>query len=341
MKFDFAIGNPPYQDETLGDNKGFAPPVYNKFLDAAYQIADKVEMIHPARFLFNGGSTPKAWNEKMLNDEHLKVLNYEEDCTKVFSNTDIKGGIAITYHDTAAAFGAIKIFTKSPVLNSIVSKVSKKLNGSLSDIIYTQNRFNLDALYKDHPETEASIGSEGKDRRFRNNIFEKIPVFTEEAIHKSDIPVIGVIKNKRVWRFINKKYVDDTHQSLNKWKCILARANGSGKFGDTMSTILVFKPGEAYTQTYIGIGAFDTKEGAENVSKYIKTKFMRTMLGVLKVTQDNDREVWRMVPLQDFTASSDINWSKSIKEIDQQLYKKYNLSQEEIDFIETNVKEMA
>ena len=66
MKFDYVIGNPPYQDETLGDNKGFAPPVYNKFLDASYEIAEKVEMIHPARFLFNAGSTPKAWNEKML-----------------------------------------------------------------------------------------------------------------------------------------------------------------------------------------------------------------------------------------------------------------------------------
>lgn len=74
MKFDFVIGNPPYQDETLGDNKGFAPPVYHKFLEEAYKIANTVEMIHPARFLFNAGSTPKQWNEQMLQDPHLKVL---------------------------------------------------------------------------------------------------------------------------------------------------------------------------------------------------------------------------------------------------------------------------
>lgn len=74
MKFDFAIGNPPYQDITTGENDTFAPPVYNKFLDSAYQIADKVEMIHPARFLSNAGSTPKEWNKKMLDDEHLKIL---------------------------------------------------------------------------------------------------------------------------------------------------------------------------------------------------------------------------------------------------------------------------
>ena len=86
MKFDFAIGNPPYQDNTIGENDTYAPPVYNKFMDAAYTVANKVELIHPARFLFNAGSTPKAWNQKMLNDNHFKVMEYEEDCSKVFSN---------------------------------------------------------------------------------------------------------------------------------------------------------------------------------------------------------------------------------------------------------------
>ena len=68
MKFDYVIGNPPYQDETLGDNGTYAPPVYNLFMDETYKVADKVELIHPARFLFNAGSTPKAWNQKMLED---------------------------------------------------------------------------------------------------------------------------------------------------------------------------------------------------------------------------------------------------------------------------------
>lgn len=79
MKFDVVIGNPPYQAETIGDNKTFSPPIYNVFLEEAYQLADKVIMIHPARFLFNAGSTPKAWNKKMLYDPHLKVLHYTEN----------------------------------------------------------------------------------------------------------------------------------------------------------------------------------------------------------------------------------------------------------------------
>lgn len=87
-------------------------------------------------------------------------------------------------------------------------------------------------------------------------------------------------------------------------------------------------------------GKFNKKEEAENCMKYIKRKFARVMLGTLKVTQDNSRETWQNVPLQNFTASSDINWSKTIPEIDKQLYAKYELSPEEVEFIEKNVKSM-
>ena len=74
--------------------------------------------------------------------------------------------------------------------------------------------------------------------------------------------------------------------------------------------------------------------------KYIKTKFSRLLLGTLKVTQDNKKNVWANVPLQNFTSESDLNWNQSIAEIDQQLYKKYKLTPEEIEFIEKMIKPM-
>ena len=151
--FSIAIGNPPYNSDfsDSGDNGNFAKPVYNEFMDAVYEVADKVELIHPARFLFNAGSTPKAWNEKMLQDPHFKVLHYEEDASTVFANTDIKGGIAITYHDNESDFGPIEIFTKYDVLNTIVKKVKSKMDGSMADIVYTQCRFDLPSLYSKYP----------------------------------------------------------------------------------------------------------------------------------------------------------------------------------------------
>lgn len=89
MKFDFIIGNPPYQEETKDTSD---KPVYDGFINGSYQISSKVLLITPARFLFNAGKTPKAWNEKMLADKHLKVLEYQQVSGNVFPNTDIRGG---------------------------------------------------------------------------------------------------------------------------------------------------------------------------------------------------------------------------------------------------------
>lgn len=107
-----------------------------------------------------------------------------------------------------------------------------------------------------------------------------------------------------------------------------------------MSSPLVIPPNTGFTQTFISAGYFKNETEANNLLTYIKTKFLRAILGVYKITQDNPPEKWKLVPLQDFTENSDIDWSKSIAEIDQQLYKKYGLSPEEIDFIEEKVQEM-
>ncbi|EMC53212.1 restriction endonuclease [Streptococcus mutans SF12] len=91
-----SIGNPPYQDTALGNNITYAPPI----MEEAYIIANKVSLITPARFLFNAGSTPKLWNEKMLSDEHLKIVFYEANSVNVFPNTGIAGRVVVTYVDT-------------------------------------------------------------------------------------------------------------------------------------------------------------------------------------------------------------------------------------------------
>lgn len=195
-------------------------------------------------------------------------------------------------------------------------------------------------LLKEHPDYIKGIGSEGKDRRLEKNIFDKIPLFTEEKTNEEDIKILGVIKNKRSYRFIPRKYLDISHENLMKYKVLVPRSNGSGAIGEVLSTPILGEPILGYTRTFLGIGAFDSKEEAENALKYVRTKFARTMLGILKITQDNPIETWRLVPLQDFTTKSDIDWSQSIPEIDKQLYKKYNLSPEEIAFIESKVREM-
>lgn len=343
MKFDFVIGNPPYQEDTLGDNKGYAPPVYNRFLDAAYEVADKVEMIHPARFLFNAGSTPKAWNEKMLNDEHFKVLEYEDDASRIFPNTDIKGGVAITYHDAEQKFGAIKIFAKFSELNDILHKVfGAKTFSALSDIVITRTAYRLtDLMHEEHPEAVTQL-SKGHAYDMSTNIFERLPqiFFNDKPNDNHDyIRILGRESNERVYKYIRRDYVNHV-KNLDKYKIFIPKANGVGSFGEVISSPIIAEPGIGSTETFLSIGMFNTKSEVIGCEQYIKTKFARALLGVLKTTQDMTPEKWKYVPLQDFTPSSDIDWSQSIANIDRQLYKKYNLSDEEINFIETNVKEM-
>ena len=337
--FDFVIGNPPYQDEGVG-NKTFAPPVYHLFLEESFKVSDKVELIHPARFLFDAGSTPKAWNKKMLQDPHFKVVHYEANASNVFPATDIKGGVAITYRDAIRNFGAIGTFTAYPELNSILHKVRKLTEGTLDSIVTNRGTYRFSELvYREEPDEMTKIS----DSRILSGAFERFPKFFSDNRPNSDkeyIRIYGKENGKRVYKWIRKDYVKE-NKNLYKYKIMLPKANGSGAIGEVLSTPLIGTPLIGYTETFISIGAVDTQEEAEAILKYVKSKFARVMLGVLKITQDNTRQTWRMVPIQDFTSSSDIDWSKSVHEIDLQLYKKYGLSDEEISFIETNVKEMA
>ncbi|MBR4374688.1 MAG: Eco57I restriction-modification methylase domain-containing protein [Treponema sp.] len=343
MKFDAIVGNPPYQVMASGDANG-SDPIYHLFIDTAIQFGEKVSFIHPARFLFNAGKTPKDWNEKMLNDEHFKVVRYWAASTEVFPTVDIKGGVAVTYWDKNKTFEKIGTFIAFDELKSALNKVIAKGIKPLTDIIYPQNKYEFSTLYADYPHYKNIIGSDGMDKRLRPNAFDKLDIFTEEPKAENDIAIHGLIKNKRVIRYINLKYLEKS-ENLDKYKVLVPKANGSGSIGEVLSTPMVGEPmvGEpmvGYTGSFIGVGAFSTKEEAENCMKYIRTKFARAMLGTLKVTQDNPRETWLNVPLQDFTSNGDIDWSKSIAEIDAQLYAKYGLDETERSFIESKVREM-
>ncbi|TXM18594.1 restriction endonuclease, partial [Streptococcus pneumoniae] len=144
----------------------------------------------------------------------------------------------------------------------------------------------------------------------------------------------GRLNNEREIKFAPKKYIKGP-ANLDKYKVILPKANGSGAIGEVLSTPLV-----GHTQTFISIGEFKTLDEANSLFKYIKSKFARALLGVLKITQDNKKGTWKYVPLQDFTVNSDIDWTQSVADIDRELYQKYDLSPEEIAFIENHVREM-
>jgi hypothetical protein len=364
MKFDAVVGNPPYQDEDETNNR--KTPIYPYFYESAYSIGIKTILISPARFLFDAGLTNKQWNKKMLNDTHIKVLFYEDDASKVFPNTDIKGGVAIVYRDINHNYGPIGQFIKSKEIRKLMDKINKFDFKSLSTIIIggradflMNKRFHEDFpnaksdLLKAIQEVAKRKGKKpptslapGSDNEIVTSTLEILSYAFDfkKPINSSDYyEITGVIKNKRVSGWIKKEYLTTrraNNNNINFYKVFIPKSMGSGSFGESISKPLIGGPGMTSTPTFLRVGMFKSSLEAENCGKYIKAKFARAMLGIKKVTQDNAVPVWENVPLQDFTLNSDIDWTKSISEIDQQLYKKYQLSKEEITFIEENVQAM-
>lgn len=341
MKFDVVIGNPPYQEETIGDNSSFAPPIYHKFMELSYDLADRVILITPGRFLFNAGSTPKSWNKKMLEDEHLKVIYFEQDSANIFPNTDIKGGVVVTYRNAREKLGPIEIFTAFDELNSILHKVSVSTKETLDSIISGRGVYRLsEKALNSYPQIE-DIQSKGHKYDVGSGAFKILSniVFFDERQSANDVQILGLENLNRTYKWIDLDYLNPP-KSFYKFKVFIPQAIGSGAFGEVLSTPLVAPPRVGATETFLSIGGFDTREEAEACLKYIKTKFARAMLGILKITQAATRDKWAKVPLQDFTSNSDIDWTQSIIEIDQYLYHKYGLTEEEIKFIESKVKDI-
>ena len=216
VKFDVVIGNPPYQEDT--DNNRDTP-IYHHFMELSYAVADKVVLITPGRFLFKAGQTPKSWNEKMLADEHLKVIYYEQKSSEIFPNTDIKGGIVVTYYNSEEKFGAIGQFISIPELNGILHKVVNREDFQpISNIHFGNSTYKLTKkVYEDFPEFEERVS---RAERFSvgSNVFERFSeIFFDAKQNDDDIQIYGRKNNERTYQWIKREYIS-SHPNLNKYK---------------------------------------------------------------------------------------------------------------------------
>lgn len=339
MKFNAVVGNPPYQEDN--DNNARKLPVYHLFYNAAFSISNVASLISPARFLFNAGQTPSEWNNRMLNDPHIKVVDYFSSSKDVFPSVDIKGGVAILLYNKNAKYGIIGDFTANKEVGSILKKAKNNSFIPFSNIVYSKSSCGFtDTLYMDNPSFKTRL-TKGNEYIIDASIFDKIPeIFFDMPINDCEyIRVFGRLNNSRVYRYIKKEYIKES-PNLHTYKVFIPGVNGTGKMGECLSELEVGVPETAYTQTFMSFGAFANEQEARNCLKYIKTKFARLLLGTLKVTQNNSKDTWANIPLQDFTDKSDIDWAKPVAEIDQQLYAKYNLDETEKAFIESMIKPM-
>ncbi|MBD3880106.1 MAG: Eco57I restriction-modification methylase domain-containing protein, partial [Quinella sp. 1Q5] len=345
MFFDAVVGNPPYQNATANTSD---EPVYNYFIETAFKLSDKVSLVHPARCLFNAGKTPKDFNKRLLTNEHLKIIRYERDSRKFFPTSDIKGGVAITLYDKNQTLEPIKLFIPFDELIAIHQKavVDNPNFSPFSEIIYPPEIYHFTRQFHEDNPNAANVLSDGHADDLTTNIFEKLPqIFlnVKPDDGREYIQILGLLKMRRVFKWIRRDWLNSP-APLTKFKVLVPKSNGSGALGEVVSTPLVGSPlvGSPLvgsTQTFISVGAFDTRAEADSCIAYIRSKFCRVMLGILKVTQHNPPATWAKVPLQDFNpATSDIDWGG---DVDGQLYRKYKLTAAEIAFIEDKVRAMT
>lgn len=348
MNFEAIIGNPPYMEVNQGSGNG-ADPIFHMFIDLGMKLSKIGSFIHPARFLFNAGKTPKIWNYEITHNQHIKISKFWLNSSSVFPIVDIPGGIVSTYWDNEQNFGIIGSFSPFPELSEIVNKVTGMSETFISSIVSPREYYKItETLYEEHPEL-VHRQSTGHKYSLGANIFEVFPELFYDTIPtelSDDLSkVFGRKNGQRVYKGFKRTYISP-RENFDKYKIYISKADGAaGQIGKPIPARIMGKPSigypnEAHTDTYISIGCFSTEYEANSCYKYLLTKFTRTMLGVLKVTQMNTRDTWAKVPMQDFTENSDIDWGKSVEEIDAQLYAKYNLSDEEISFIESMIKPM-
>ena len=349
MKFDVVVGNPPYQENDNGIREYGTPinasakPLYNHFFYLAKEITDnKINLIFPARWLVGAGKGLTNFTKEMLNDKHIKSMTFFQNSKDIFKNTDIKGGILyLTYDKKYNGKTNITIID----FKNKIHKYRDFLNSCGTNVfIPFKELINIYKKVKDI--SKENIKKHISNRKpyglatdfLKNPTKYSMPKIYDEKKDKNDLSILGLIKNKRVIKYVPKDYpITIGNDTIYKWKFFIAKAMGNGKFGETYPDFPIGKPKEIVTETFIRIGAFNSKEEANAIKKYFYTKFFRTMLGIVKTTHDATSKVYNFVPNQNFHKNSDINWNESIENIDKQLYKKYKLNEDEIKFIEDNV----
>ena len=347
VKIKAVVGNPPYQEEGESTRKA---PIYHLFYDAAFKLSPIVSLITPGRYLFKAGQTPAEWMDRMLADPHFKVVDYFQKSNEVFPTVDIKGGVAIGLRNANKEFGAIGFFSEFPQLVSIMDKVrihKDFVRGAFSETVSSQGIYRFSDLALTEVPRIYEVQGKGTAAKITSNAFENLTeifVDSEDKLSDKGVQIMGRIKGCRETRWINAKYLQPC-DFLNYYNVFVPEANGTGAIGEVLSTPVIGVPVIGvpvigHTDTFLSIGKFASAEEASACLKYVKSKFARCLLGTLKATQHNPKDTWANVPMQDFTANSDIDWSKSVEEIDAQLYKKYHLSDDEIAFIESMIKPM-
>lgn len=198
MNFSAIIGNPPYMEINQGYGNG-ADPIFHMFIDLGMELSKIGSFIHPARFLFNVGKTPKKWNYEITHNQHIKVSRFWLNSSEVFPIVAIPGGIATTYWNKDVEFGIIGSFSPYPELSDIVDKVLERSNAFMSSIVYPREYYKItEALYEEHPDLEHRQSS-GHKFSLGANIFDVFPELFHDKITSELTDNLSKVFGRKKW----------------------------------------------------------------------------------------------------------------------------------------------
>jgi len=333
MKFNAIIGNPPYQVTAESGNRSI--PVYNHFVQISKDLnPDNLSLIVPSRWM-SGGLGLSEFRQSMLEDRRLSQMTDYPDSNQIFPGVEVKGGICYFLwkndYDGKCDVTTIRGETVYGPVKRQLDKFDILVRDSLSVVI-------LDKILERDEESIIRILSVDKEFGWTSNFndFEKNRV-------NGFIPLHYIVKGKRKVGWINRTDISKSTELIDTHKVLIPKAGSDG--GKRIPDVVLGKPLIAVnpsvcTQSFLFFFV-DSNNEAVSIEKYLKSKFLRYLVSLRKMTQDATRATYTWVPIQNFTENSDIDWNKSILEIDQQLYKKYDLSEGEIEFIESMIKPMA
>lgn len=355
MKFKAIVGNPPYQEKKSSEltinNGAFATAIYPFFIDLSMHIKPTyISMITPSRWMTRvGQGISDEWVDKMLKSSHFIIMHDYLDANDCFNKVEIKGGVnyflyKLTYNGDCDYFlhqnGNIdRILTSlDPIGSGVVIRDSKALS-IIKKIVEKEGEYFKGKTF--------TLMVSPKHFFDRDEILSSN--WTGYSSQKDTEHNIKLYVNKRIdnngFGWINKNIIPKNQQVIKYHKIFIPKAGGSGNDPIVLGKPFYGEPYSVCSYTYLVIGYNQehhllSKEECENIIKYIRSCFFRYLVSVKKKTQDNPRDVFQFVPLQDFSSSSDIDWSQPVAAIDRQLYNKYGLNRQEIDFIERTIKPM-
>lgn len=320
MKFDVIIGNPPYQLSD-GGNGASAKPIYHLFVEQAKKLKPRyLSMIIPARW-YAGGKGLDNFRNNMLTDDRLRIIHDFVNASDCFTGVEIKGGGCYFLWDRDYR-GDCTVISHSG--NKIISTMSRPLLEKNCDTFIRYNDA-IQILHKVQALQEKTFDTMVSARK----PFGFATDFRNYAKNVDMAHCIKLYAQKDIG-YISRSQVEKNAEWIDLWKVYIPEAIGSGNMETDIVKPVLGEPQTACTETYVVVSPTTNKAMAENIISYINTKFFHFLLGLKKITQHTTSKTYSFVPMQDFSQPL----------TDKILYAKYKLTDDEIDFIESTIKNL-